>query len=108
MNTFCGPIRCIPFRWTVAGMSFGVFGVFGVLPSSALLPLYVVRKKIKRRETLTAAPDPGPVALLEGGLHDPLGEKSVIPSASSPSPLATPVSPTPGRLPCTARTGTAP
>ncbi|WSQ12113.1 hypothetical protein OG604_32550 [Streptomyces sp. NBC_01231] len=41
----CGPVRGIPFWWTVIDMSFGVFGV---------VPLYVVRKKIKRLETLTA------------------------------------------------------
>ncbi|MFE9768508.1 hypothetical protein ACFYPC_29010 [Streptomyces sp. NPDC005808] len=41
----CGPIRGIPFWWTVIDMSFGIFGV---------LPLYWVRRKIKRLETLTA------------------------------------------------------
>ena len=41
----CGPIRDIPFWWSVIDMSFGVFGV---------VPLYVVRKKIKRLEELTA------------------------------------------------------
>ncbi|WP_189315407.1 hypothetical protein [Streptomyces brasiliensis] len=39
-----GPIRDIPFWWTLIDMSFGVFGV---------IPLYVVRKKIKRLEALT-------------------------------------------------------
>ncbi|MER6072045.1 hypothetical protein ABT187_24970 [Streptomyces sp. NPDC001817] len=39
----CGPIRGIPFWWSVIDMSFGVFGV---------IPLYVVRKKIKRLEAL--------------------------------------------------------
>ncbi|MFF4350914.1 hypothetical protein [Streptomyces sp. NPDC001530] len=43
----CGPIRGIPFWWTVIDMSFGVFGV---------IPLYVVRKKIKRLEALTSSP----------------------------------------------------
>ncbi|BAC70309.1 hypothetical protein SAVERM_2598 [Streptomyces avermitilis MA-4680 = NBRC 14893] len=43
----CGPIRGIPFWWSVVDMSFGVFGV---------IPLYVLRKKIKRLEALTAAP----------------------------------------------------
>ncbi|WP_405773276.1 hypothetical protein [Streptomyces sp. NBC_01538] len=43
----CGPIRGIPFWWTVIDMSFGVFGV---------IPLYVVRKRIKRLEALTAVP----------------------------------------------------
>lgn len=42
----CGPIRGIPFWWTVIDMSFGIFGV---------IPLYVVRQKIKRLEAL--APD---------------------------------------------------
>jgi hypothetical protein len=40
----CGPIRGIPFWWSVIDMAFGVFGV---------LPLYVVRKRIKRLEALT-------------------------------------------------------
>ncbi|WP_329462754.1 hypothetical protein [Streptomyces sp. NBC_01431] len=34
----CGPVRGIPFWWSVIDMSFGVFGV---------IPLYVVRRKIK-------------------------------------------------------------
>jgi hypothetical protein len=42
----CGPIRGIPFWWSLIDMSFGVFGV---------VPLYVVRKKIKRLEALTPA-----------------------------------------------------
>ncbi|MGW7365307.1 hypothetical protein ACWGI8_18150 [Streptomyces sp. NPDC054841] len=52
----CGPIRGIPFWWTVIDMSFGVFGV---------IPLLVVRRMIKRLEGLTApspAPAPEPVA----------------------------------------------
>jgi hypothetical protein len=40
----CGPIRGIPFWWSVIDMSFGVLGV---------IPLYVVRRKIKRLEALT-------------------------------------------------------
>lgn len=40
----CGPIRGIPFWWQVIDMSFGVFGV---------IPLYVVRRKIKLLEALT-------------------------------------------------------
>ncbi|MFF7548136.1 hypothetical protein ACFZCU_31520 [Streptomyces canus] len=39
----CGPIRGIPFWWSVIDMAFGVFGV---------LPLYVVRRRIKRLEAL--------------------------------------------------------
>ena len=39
----CGPIRGIPFWWSVIDMSFGVFGV---------LPLLVVRRMIKRMEAL--------------------------------------------------------
>jgi hypothetical protein len=35
----CGPVRGIPFWWSVIDMSFGVFGV---------IPLHVVRRKIKR------------------------------------------------------------
>ncbi|MFB0620704.1 hypothetical protein [Streptomyces sp. AGS-58] len=41
----CGPIRGIPFWWTLIDMSFGVFGV---------IPLHVVRKKIRRLEALGA------------------------------------------------------
>ncbi|MFF0084285.1 hypothetical protein ACFYR1_31885 [Streptomyces canus] len=40
----CGPIRGIPIWWSVIDMAFGVFGV---------LPLYVVRRRIKRLEALT-------------------------------------------------------
>ena len=43
----CGPIRGIPFWWTLIDMSFGVIGV---------IPLYVVRKRIKRLEALTSVP----------------------------------------------------
>ena len=38
----CGPVRGIPFWWTVIDMSFGVFGI---------IPLYVLRRMIKRLET---------------------------------------------------------
>ena len=41
----CGPIRGIPLWWSVIDMSFGVFGV---------IPLYLVRRKIKQLEALTA------------------------------------------------------
>ncbi|MFJ8077946.1 hypothetical protein ACIQ7Q_29490 [Streptomyces sp. NPDC096176] len=41
----CGPIRGIPFWWSVIDMSFGVFGV---------IPLYLVRRRIKQLEALTA------------------------------------------------------
>ncbi|WP_175439247.1 hypothetical protein [Streptomyces vilmorinianum] len=41
----CGPIRDIPFWWTVIDMSFGVFGI---------VPLLVVRRMIKRLEALEA------------------------------------------------------
>lgn len=43
----CGPIRDIPFWWTVIDMSFGVFGV---------IPLYVVHRMIKRLEAVQGAP----------------------------------------------------
>ncbi|MFE2235567.1 hypothetical protein ACFXA4_23720 [Streptomyces sp. NPDC059442] len=43
----CGPIRDIPFWWSVIDMSFGVVGV---------VPLLVVQRMIKRLEGLTAAP----------------------------------------------------
>lgn len=42
----CGPIRGIPFWWSVIDMSFGVFGV---------IPLLVVRRMIKRLEEAQAA-----------------------------------------------------
>ncbi|MFJ4878754.1 hypothetical protein ACIP93_26625 [Streptomyces sp. NPDC088745] len=41
----CGPIRGIPFGWSLIDMAFGVFGV---------IPLAVVRRKIKQLEALTA------------------------------------------------------
>ncbi|MDT9690943.1 hypothetical protein Q5762_21850 [Streptomyces sp. P9(2023)] len=41
----CGPIRGIPFWWSVIDMSFGVFGI---------VPLYVVRRMIKRLEAIKA------------------------------------------------------
>ncbi|WP_037765012.1 hypothetical protein [Streptomyces sp. 142MFCol3.1] len=47
----CGPIRGIPFWWSVIDMSFGVLGV---------IPLHIVRKRIKRLEALTANPAPSP------------------------------------------------
>ncbi|WP_440554425.1 hypothetical protein ACSP97_25620 [Streptomyces sp. SCPE 10] len=40
----CGPVRGIPFWWSLIDMSFGVLGV---------VPLYVVRRKIKRLAALT-------------------------------------------------------
>ncbi|MFJ9751122.1 hypothetical protein [Streptomyces chartreusis] len=52
----CGPIRGIPLWWSVIDMSFGVFGV---------IPLYVVRRRIKRLEALTepSAPPAAPAAV---------------------------------------------
>ncbi|MYW70112.1 hypothetical protein GTY65_39570 [Streptomyces sp. SID8379] len=41
----CGPIRGIPVWWSVLDMSFGVLGV---------IPLYVVRRRIRRLEALTS------------------------------------------------------
>ncbi|MFF6776367.1 hypothetical protein ACFY8W_22780 [Streptomyces sp. NPDC012637] len=49
----CGPIRDIPFAWSVIDMSFGVFGI---------LPLLAVRRLIKRLEALEAAPALTPTA----------------------------------------------
>ncbi len=53
----CGPIRDIPFWWSVIDMSFGVFGV---------IPLLIVRRMIKRLEALeqaaTATPAPVPAS----------------------------------------------
>ncbi|MGW1895682.1 hypothetical protein ACWCP6_36365 [Streptomyces sp. NPDC002004] len=42
----CGPVRGIPFWWSVIDMSFGVLGV---------IPLHVVRRRIKRLEALSGA-----------------------------------------------------
>ena len=63
----CGPIRGIPFWWSVIDMSFGVFGV---------IPLYVVRNKIKRLEQLapyTSAVEGRVGETLGGGLAVALG-----------------------------------
>ncbi|WP_330298827.1 hypothetical protein [Streptomyces sp. NBC_00503] len=40
----CGPIRGIPFWWSVIDMSFGVFGV---------IPLLLLRRMIKRLESMS-------------------------------------------------------
>ncbi|MDX2594927.1 MULTISPECIES: hypothetical protein [Streptomyces] len=48
----CGPVRGIPFWWSLIDMSFGVFGV---------VPLYIVRRKIKRLEALDGATAARPV-----------------------------------------------
>ncbi|MEU6545322.1 hypothetical protein [Streptomyces sp. NPDC046859] len=54
----CGPIRGIPLWWSVIDMSFGAVGV---------IPLYVVRRRIKRLEALAGAPVPGaPAAAVSG------------------------------------------
>ncbi|MEU6486448.1 hypothetical protein [Streptomyces sp. NPDC046887] len=50
----CGPIRGIPFWWSVIDMSFGVFGI---------LPLLVVHRLIKRLEALTAPVGPRPLTM---------------------------------------------
>ncbi|NXY97437.1 hypothetical protein HYE82_24295 [Streptomyces sp. BR123] len=42
---FCGPIRGIPFGWSLIDMSFGVFGV---------IPLVALRRLVKRLEALPA------------------------------------------------------
>ncbi|MFE5772153.1 hypothetical protein ACFQ7O_27740 [Streptomyces sp. NPDC056485] len=39
----CGPVRGIPFGWTLIDMSFGVFGI---------VPLLVLRRMIKRLEAM--------------------------------------------------------
>jgi hypothetical protein len=46
----CGPIRGIPVFWMLIDMSFGVFGV---------IPLLILRRRIKRLEALTAAAGTG-------------------------------------------------
>ncbi|MEU2784286.1 hypothetical protein [Streptomyces sp. NPDC007110] len=54
----CGPIRGIPLWWSVIDMAFGVVGV---------IPLYVVRRRIKRLEALAGAPVPeAPAAAVSG------------------------------------------
>ncbi|CBG69686.1 putative cytoplasmic membrane protein [Streptomyces scabiei 87.22] len=68
----CGPIRGIPFWWTVIDMSFGVLGV---------IPLYVVRQRIKRLEALTGRWDGGGAA----GTDDGGGATAVV-AVSAPSP----------------------
>ncbi|MEU3398499.1 hypothetical protein [Streptomyces filamentosus] len=45
----CGPIRDIPFWWSVIDMSFGVVGI---------LPLLHVRRLVKRLEAVTTAAAP--------------------------------------------------
>ena len=47
----CGPIRDIPFWWSVIDMSFGVIGV---------IPLLIVHRMIKRLETMEGTPEPVP------------------------------------------------
>ncbi|MFE9441412.1 hypothetical protein ACFYO2_20930 [Streptomyces sp. NPDC006602] len=54
----CGPIRGIPFWWSLIDTAFGVFGV---------VPLYVVRKRIKRLEALTAAVPAAPAGAVVSG-----------------------------------------
>ncbi|WP_055623255.1 hypothetical protein [Streptomyces sp. JHA19] len=54
----CGPIRGIPLWWSVIDMAFGVVGV---------IPLYVVRRRIKRLEALAGAPVPGAPATAVSG-----------------------------------------
>ncbi|MEU3403773.1 hypothetical protein ABZ766_07425 [Streptomyces sp. NPDC006670] len=49
----CGPIRGLPFGWSLIDMSFGVFGI---------LPLLVLRRLIKRLETLQEAEGGGYLA----------------------------------------------
>ncbi|MFD3676628.1 hypothetical protein [Streptomyces sp. NPDC058613] len=43
----CGPIRGIPFLWSLIDISFGVFGV---------IPLLILRRAIKRLEAVPATP----------------------------------------------------
>lgn len=46
----CGPIRDIPFWWSIIDMSFGVIGV---------IPLLIVHRKIKRLEAMERVPAAG-------------------------------------------------
>ncbi|MFE5510613.1 hypothetical protein ACFQ9J_08370 [Streptomyces sp. NPDC056529] len=50
----CGPVRDIPFWWSVVDMSFGVFGI---------LPLLLVRRLITRLEAVTATATAAPEAV---------------------------------------------
>ncbi|MER5295767.1 hypothetical protein ABT382_27405 [Streptomyces pharetrae] len=43
----CGPLRGIPFWWSLIDMSFGIFGV---------IPLHIVRRDIKRLAALSPNP----------------------------------------------------
>ncbi|MBS2534257.1 hypothetical protein KGQ20_15915 [Catenulispora sp. NF23] len=61
----CGPIRGIPFWWSVIDMSFGVFGV---------LPLIPVWRHIKVLEALAALAATGP-----GPAHTPPGVSAAAP-----------------------------
>jgi hypothetical protein len=54
----CGPIRGIPLWWSVIDMAFGVFGI---------IPLYVVRQRIKRLEVLTTPSAPPAAAVVVSG-----------------------------------------
>ncbi|MFJ3926961.1 hypothetical protein [Streptomyces sp. NPDC090022] len=47
----CGPIRGIPFGWSLIDMAFGVFGV---------IPLLALRRMIKRLESLPSAEPAAP------------------------------------------------
>ncbi|MFI8960540.1 hypothetical protein ACIGO8_00365 [Streptomyces sp. NPDC053493] len=49
----CGPVRGIPFGWSLVDMAFGVFGV---------LPLLAVRRLVKRLEALGPVPAVTPTA----------------------------------------------
>ncbi|MEW2177326.1 hypothetical protein AB0890_13475 [Streptomyces sp. NPDC005406] len=45
----CGPLRDIPFWWSVIDMSFGFIGV---------IPLLIVHRRIKRLEAMERTPEP--------------------------------------------------
>ena len=47
----CGPVRGIPWGWSLIDMSFGVFGA---------IPRWIVLRMIRRLETLTAEPVAAP------------------------------------------------
>ncbi|MFB7410892.1 hypothetical protein ACFCZ2_27305 [Streptomyces sp. NPDC056202] len=66
----CGPVRGIPFWWSVIDMSFGVIGI---------LPLLHVRRLIKRLEAATA-PEPVPAAV------GPSGPYAASPAGRTPRP----------------------
>ncbi|MFJ3580687.1 hypothetical protein ACIPPS_00380 [Streptomyces sp. NPDC090127] len=72
----CGPIRGIPFWWSVIDMSFGVLGI---------VPLLVVRRMIRRLEAAQAAQAGPPVQSVPAGQAGQAGQAGP-PGAGAPAP----------------------